>query len=130
MSTLDQIAPYPKSEAEATAESLRTALMARAYAVFWAMPEDPEGTLDAFLVTQACGVAHLLGRFLDRDGADVADAVARHLWTEWRDLDGLGLDLVTALERAGIDRDSVIDAVDPRGAAVQADPQAGTGVSG
>ncbi|MFI7125931.1 hypothetical protein ACIBQ1_09570 [Nonomuraea sp. NPDC050153] len=119
MTALDQIAPYPRTEEAATAEALRTHLLAFAYTVFWAMPERPGGSLDAALVAQTCGVAHLLGRITDRDGPAVADEVARHLWREWQDIGALGWDLTRSLEEAGIRADDVI------AAAVQADPQDG-----
>jgi hypothetical protein len=119
VTALNKIAPYPQTEETATAEALRTHLLAVSYVVFRGMPERPEGSLDASLVAQMCAVAHLLGRITDRDGAGVADEVARYLWREWQDLDGLGMDLARALGEVGIREEDIVSVF------AQSDPQDG-----
>lgn len=111
MTFLDQIAPYPAREADVTAKTLSMSLAARAYAAYWRLPDNPVGSLEAALVAQTCGVIYLLRDVADREGTDVADGLARYLWRDWTDLEGLGLDLMARLEDAGVEWQTLIGAV-------------------
>ncbi|MER6942535.1 hypothetical protein ABT294_00805 [Nonomuraea sp. NPDC000554] len=114
MSPLDQIAPYPKSEEEATAEA-----MAKHYAAFVQMhyhramnllhhKEQPEKyRLSLNQVTQGYGVLYLLRELEERAGTKQADEVARLLWQEWDSGAGIGYDLWAWLKEYGIDPEAV-----------------------
>jgi hypothetical protein len=110
VAALDTIAPYPATSEEVSAESLTAALAARAYLLYCGLSDSPERTVEAAAVAQTYGVISLLGRISRTEGTQVADGLARNLWHEWRDIEGLWSELAEVLKMSGIDPDDIAEA--------------------
>lgn len=92
MTALDDLAPWPTTEQEATADALIKSLAVQAYArnvrIEWPGTED-KVKLAAYshsigILVNEYGVIALL-RFLKEFHKDVADDAARDLWLDWQD---------------------------------------------
>jgi hypothetical protein len=89
--TLDELAPYPKTNQEATAEALIKYLAVHAYATSVTTTSPPGGAskeamriwwLEMSAVTAEYAVLALL-EFLQDFHRDVADDAAREVWSMW-----------------------------------------------
>lgn len=93
MSTFDQIAPYPRSEHEATAKAMGRSFAVHAQ-VHWRMaiehPEQEKARESARWVGQYFALAYLLRELQQRSGKEAADKVARDLWAELDAVAGMG----------------------------------------
>ena len=110
MNALDQIAPYPRSVEKVTAEA-----MAKHYTAYVQMhyqramnllrlPEQQEEYKSSVnQVTQGYGVLYLLRELEERAGTTQADEVARLLWQQWEDGEGLADDLWVWMAEYDID---------------------------
>ncbi|MFD9950542.1 hypothetical protein ACFWYW_57560 [Nonomuraea sp. NPDC059023] len=109
MSTLDSIAPYPKSEAEASAEAMSAAYAVTAQINFWLWRhesgEAAAQAQEAFDVFY--GLTYVLWSLKKRAGTEVADEVARRLWTDLKQREALGPTLREVLAEYGIDPQAV-----------------------
>lgn len=109
MTTLDDFAPYPRTEDEATADRLARNFAVLGHAnhrrVFEV--EDANERRDAIAtVVHLYGFVHLLREFAAVD-KDRADAAAKELWSAWDAGDSLGEFLWEWLEDYGIDPQAV-----------------------
>jgi hypothetical protein len=124
---IEQFAPYPKTEDEATAEAIYRYLLVAAQVTCLARvrpftmpgrPDDPEQHLAA--VAQFISewstlhlMRHLLGHGQpqDGDGPDASpDEVARDMWIGWEDGGGPAEALWEWLEEAGFDPEAIDEA--------------------
>lgn len=109
MSNLNEIAPYPRSESEVTAESLVRSLMVQAQANRHRMfyDRDANGAVPGGArLIDVYGVVKLM-KVLQTVAPDVADEVARDLWSDWHDGAAVGEWLHAWLLGAGIDPERV-----------------------
>lgn len=109
MSNLNEIAPYPRSESEVTAESLARSLMVQAQANWHRMltaattAESREATNR---LVDVYGQVALL-KALQAVAPETADEAARDLWADWEDGGAIGERLHGWLTAAGIDPERV-----------------------
>jgi hypothetical protein len=106
--TLDDIAPYPNTEQEATAEAMIRYLLVQAQATWHrALAVDPDAE-DAKLGDAAhlYSVASLLGVFRHLNPR-AGNEVSRELWATWEDPPSIGISIWDDLKQLGIDPDQV-----------------------
>lgn len=106
---LNDLAPYPRRESEVTAESLARSLMVQAQANRHRMMYDrtPDGAVSGGnRLIDVYGVVKLL-KVLQTVAPDVADEVARDLWSDWEDGATVAEWLHAWLTSAGIDPEQV-----------------------
>jgi sulfite reductase beta subunit-like hemoprotein len=102
------LAPYPTSAEEVTAEKLARHLAVAAQHSFRTTMDATEPDRAAMTVfVHEWGIVFLLRELQERAGTHVADAVARQLWESWEDGGGLGEFLWEWLTEYGIDPEAV-----------------------
>lgn len=109
---LDEIAPYPTSEEEVTAEAmikhwLAFAQMHQHRLHHILATDDPRWMESIGHITSYYGMARLLRELVKHAGVDVADAAARELWLDWEAGDSVGEWTWEWLVEYGIDPEAV-----------------------
>jgi hypothetical protein len=110
VSALDNIAPYPRSEKEATAEAIARCFTAYAQLHFRLGIDHPDRDQAAKSTTAFASyyaIAYLLRELIERAGHHVADPVARTLWEDQETVDGLGASVWEWLEEYDIDPERI-----------------------
>lgn len=105
MTALDAIAPYPDTEANATADAMIRHLLVHAQATWHRALSagcDPEEA-DLFPAAYLYGLASLLDTLRHYGPPHVADETARELWAAWEHPPGIGEAIWDDLEALGID---------------------------
>lgn len=105
---LNDIAPYPRRSSDVTAEALARSLSVQALANWTRMTEAPaeQAVTAGNRLVDVYGVVKLL-KVLQTVAPDVADEVARDLWSDWHDGAAVAEWLHAWLTTAGIDPEQV-----------------------
>lgn len=115
MTALDQIAPYPKTEAEVTADKLARSFAVHAQ-VHWRMaidhPDRDKAYESGLWVGQYFTLTFLLRELQQRAGRTAADEVARNLWAEIDAVDSIGGWVWNWLDGYGINQAKVNEIAD------------------
>jgi hypothetical protein len=102
------LAPYPTSVEDVTAEKLARHMTVQAQRNFRATMDAAELDRNAMArLVFEWGVTFLLRELQERAGATVADAVAQDLWEAWEDGSSLGEFLWEWLTEYGIDPEAI-----------------------
>jgi hypothetical protein len=106
--TTNNLAPYPTSVDDVTADKLARHLAVGAQRDLRATMDASDVTRDAMArLVYGWGVTFLLRELQERAGVTVADAVAQDLWEAWEDGSSLGEFLWEWLTEYGIDPEAV-----------------------
>jgi hypothetical protein len=112
VTSLNDIAPWPRTEAEATADAVAKSLTVGAHArdryIQTLNTTDKEWGTQVGLLVNEFGVVYLL-KFLADFHPDVADDAARLLWSHWEDGGVIPELLWGWLSKWGIDPDQVAE---------------------
>lgn len=115
MTTLNDLAPYPRRVEDVTANSLAAALAVRAHARQSSLDDllvdSSEAARRLFALTVGTvvadyGVIELLAR-LGAISVDAADEAAREVWEDWEDGQAVGVGLWQYVAAYGIDPEQV-----------------------
>lgn len=126
--TLDDIAPYPAKEEDATAKAMTAhfaafSLMHQTMALNGAFDADRDKYMRSIgFAVSYYGLAHLLREVQGRAGVEAADAVARDLWLAWEDGSSLGEWCWEWLSSYGVDPEAVQKVADRLAAEEAAKP--------
>ncbi len=113
-SHLDDLAPYPRTVQEVTADSLAKALAVRAH-YRQSKLNDPRSELlkgrlfamTAGTIVSEYGLIELLAALAKHAGVEVADEMARSLWSDWEDGQAVAVGLWQYVKAYGLDPDEV-----------------------
>ncbi|MCC5574551.1 hypothetical protein IMZ11_02710 [Microtetraspora sp. AC03309] len=109
MNAIDKIAPYPRSEDEATAEAIAkhfTVFAQLHFQLALDLPDRSEAQESSRALVSYYAIAFLF-REVEVRGVGVADRVAKALWESWENPHVLGPDVWAWLEEYGIDPEAV-----------------------
>jgi hypothetical protein len=103
-----QLAPWPTSAEDVTADKLARHLAVGAQRTLRTTMDAPDVNRDAMArLVYGWGVTFLLRELQERSGVTIADAVAQDLWEAWEDGSSLGEFLWEWLTEYGIDPEAV-----------------------
>lgn len=114
MTTLDDLAPYPRTVQEVTADTLAKALAVSAH-YRQSLLNDPRSELlkgrlfamTAGTIVSDYAVIELLAALAKHAGVEVADEMARSLWEDWNDGQAVAVGLWQYVKAYDIDPEQV-----------------------
>lgn len=114
MTTINDLAPYPRTASQATANNLVRSLAVDAqvaYRLSFDAATNEKQLAAATRFVQSYGIVKLLRAVIDHTTPTTADEIARDIWSDWEDGSCLGEWLWEWLNDYGIDTKAVDEIV-------------------